>query len=94
MENQQQFEIWKEELSLALESKVEEFHMFGYDRVTTEDIWNCVVAQLQKEKEFVHLHAFVNKLLTLKPQTYMKWLTVQTYKNPEDLFREYETDGN
>ena len=91
MEEKQQFEVWRQDLEPAILSKVDEFHFLGYDRATAEEVWECVVYQLRKEKEFIHLHAFVNRILTLKPQTYMTWLTVNSYKNPEDWFGEYES---
>ncbi|MBJ6950090.1 hypothetical protein JG666_22760, partial [Vibrio cholerae] len=32
-------ESYRGQLQVVLESKVEEFQMFGYDRVTDDDIW-------------------------------------------------------
>lgn len=82
----QQFEMWKEEVKPAIQSKVDEFHFLGYDRATADEVWECTLYQLRKKKEFIHLHAFVNEILTLKPQTYMTWLTIQAQKNPEEWF--------
>lgn len=90
MEERQQFEVWKEELTPLLESKVEEFNLLGYDRVTEEDIWNCTVWHFKKEKGFIRFHVFVNRLLNLKPQAYMMWLTMEAYKKPEDFFKDKE----
>lgn len=86
MKERQQFDVWREDLKPLLESKSEEFRLLGYENVTEEDIWDCTVSQFQNEKEFVRLHRFVNALLSLKPQTYMMWLTVKAYKNPDALF--------
>lgn len=86
----QQFELWRQELEPAILSKVDEFHFLGYDRATSDEVWECTLYQLRKAKEFMHVHAFVNQLLTLKPQTYMTWLTAQSYRNPTDFFAEYE----
>ncbi|NEU31559.1 hypothetical protein GN156_12370 [bacterium LRH843] len=86
----QQFEVWRHDVEPALVSKVDEFHFLGYDRVTAEDVWECILYQLRKNKEFIHLHSFVNTLLSLKPQTYMTWLTRKAYQNPTEWFAEYE----
>ncbi|WP_332694245.1 post-transcriptional regulator [Halalkalibacter lacteus] len=86
----QQFEVWRSDLKPAIISKVDEFHLLGYDRATANEVWDCVLYQLRKKKEFTHINSFVNELLTLKPQTYMTWLTVQSYKDPTDWFAELE----
>ncbi|WP_100406582.1 post-transcriptional regulator [Bacillus solitudinis] len=88
MEEKQQFDSWREDVSPCLQSKLDEFHFLGYGRATSEDIWKCVIHRLRKRKDFMHLHEFVNVLLTLKPQDYMTWLTVNSYKEPEDWFFE------
>lgn len=91
MKEKQQFEVWRDDVEPAIRSKVDEFHFLGYDRATADEVWECVLYQLRKKKDFIHLHALVNHLLTLKPQAYMTWLTVRSYKNPADWFAEYES---
>lgn len=78
----QQFDVWKEDVMPALTSKVEEFHMIGYDRATEEELWECVIAKLHKQKKFVQIHHLVSTILTLKATDYMTWLTVGAYKGP------------
>ncbi|WP_062049759.1 post-transcriptional regulator [Bacillus sp. JCM 19034] len=90
MGEKQQFDVWKEEVEPALRSKVDEFHLLGYDRATKEEVWKCVLYQLRKKKEFIHKHAFVNHILTLKSQTYMTWLTIHAYNDPTDWFADFE----
>ncbi|OIJ16590.1 hypothetical protein BKP37_04970 [Anaerobacillus alkalilacustris] len=82
MGDSQQFEIWKKDIMPVLTSKVEEFHMLGYDRATQEDVWECVLAKLKKEKEYVRIHHLVRIILTLKITDYMTFLTVGAYKGP------------
>ncbi|MFC0561838.1 post-transcriptional regulator [Halalkalibacter alkalisediminis] len=90
MGEKQQFEIWRSDIEPALISKLDELHFLGYDRATVDDVWNCVLHQLRKKKEFMHLHHFVNEVLTLKPQTFMNWLTIEAYSDPSDWFAKYE----
>lgn len=35
-------------------------------------------------------YSFTDELLNLKASVYMTWLTVNSYKEPEDWFREFE----
>jgi len=74
MENQDQLEL-KEKLQEVLVSKMEEFHMLGYDAVTTDDLWNCVTSKYKKEWPL--LSQVVNDIYSLKPMNFMNWLTMQ-----------------
>lgn len=80
--SQQQFEVWKDDVMPALISKVEEFHMLGYDRANEIEIWECVLAKLKKEQDYVRIHNLVRVILTLKATDYMTYLTVGAYKAP------------
>lgn len=91
MNERQQFEVWRSDIQPALISKVDELHLLGYDRANEDDVWTCVLYQLRKKKEFMHKHAFVNSVLTLKPQTFMTWLTIHSYKEPTDWFTDFES---
>ena len=82
----QQFDGWRNAVEPALDSKVDEFHLLGYERVTKDEIWDCLMYELRKPKEFIHINQFVNKLLLLKPQAYMNWLTVKAYQDPTDSY--------
>lgn len=90
MDEKQQFEVWKEDMEPVLTSKVEEFHLLGYDKATKEEIWNCVTERLRKKKTYIPFYMFTDELLNLKASIYMTWLTVHSYKEPEDWFSEFE----
>ncbi|GAF19446.1 hypothetical protein JCM19046_4097 [Bacillus sp. JCM 19046] len=90
MVEKQQFEIWKDDVIPVLSIKLEEFHELGYNRVTKEDLWLFYMDKLKKKKEFMPFYAFVDELLSIQPQGYMTWLTVNTYKEPIDWFKEFE----
>ncbi|WP_413382298.1 post-transcriptional regulator [Alkalihalobacillus sp. 1P02AB] len=92
MEEKQQFEVWRDAVEPAIQSKVDEFHFLGYERATKEEIWDCLMYQLRKSKEYIHMNQFVNHLLLLKPHVYMNWLTIHAYKEPTDWFVEYEKE--
>lgn len=80
MMGKQQFEVWKEDVSVVLQSKVDELHFLSYEKATVEEVWDCVLYKLRKKKDFIHFHTFVNYILSLKPGEYMNWLTVQNYQ--------------
>ncbi|WP_243524607.1 post-transcriptional regulator [Bacillus pseudomycoides] len=84
-------EAYRGQLQIVLESKVEEFQMIGYDRVTTEDIWKCLKSKKWKKVDSeVRLHELVNDVLTLTANEYMTYLTVEAYQEPLWSFDEYE----
>lgn len=90
MIEKQQFESWKEDVRPVLIIKLEEFHELGYNRVSEEDLWTYCMDRLKKRKEFMPFYAFVDELLSIQPQGYMTWLTVNSYKEPVDWFKEFE----
>ncbi|WP_017728625.1 post-transcriptional regulator [Halalkalibacterium ligniniphilum] len=90
MSEKQQFEVWREQVRPAVLNKLDEFHFLGYERATEQEVWDCVQYKLRKKKEFIPLYEFVNVILTLSPQFYMTWLTMNAYKEPEDWFKELE----
>jgi len=77
-----------EELNLQIEelckSKTEEFALFGYKRITGEDIWKCVSAKY-KEDDLPPLHQIVNDILSLKVTSYMNWMTMNALKTADIL---------
>ncbi|WP_059102758.1 post-transcriptional regulator [Shouchella shacheensis] len=90
MEERQQFEAWREDVWPVLVSKRDEFHDFGYDRVTLDDLWAFTIDKLKKKKHYIPLYAFVDFILSVQPQDYMTWITVNTYKEPTDWFKDFE----
>jgi hypothetical protein len=84
-------EAYREQLSIVLESKVEEFQMLGYDRVTKEDVWKCLKTRKWKKVDSdVRLYELVNDVLTLTANDYMTFLTMKAYQAPLWSFEEYE----
>jgi hypothetical protein len=88
MEATQQFEVWREDLQPVLDSKVSEFHQLGYTKATGNEVWNCAIYQLRKRKEFIHRHAFVNIILTIRANEYMNWIMIDNYTTSNWLSKE------
>jgi hypothetical protein len=93
MKQQQIDPQWKVRLSPALQSKVSEFHLHGYDRATTDEVWNCVLTRRKKKKD-VKLHDLFNDILVLSPSHYMTWLTTQSYSSNDWMssFKDMDLD--
>lgn len=84
-------EAYREQLQIVLDSKVEEFQMLGYDRVTLEDVWKCLKdKKWKKVGPNVRLYELVNDVLTLTASDYMTYLTLKAYQAPLWSFEEYE----
>lgn len=88
VEEKQQFEVWREDLQIVLESKVDELQMFGYEQATVDDVWECAIYKLRKKKGFVRLHEFVNTIFSIKPTEFMNYLTIDNYNTSEWLSNE------
>ncbi|EMY5508350.1 post-transcriptional regulator [Bacillus sp. FSL L8-0642] len=91
LEKEALVESYRGQLQVVLESKVEEFHMFGYDRVTDDDIWKFL--KVKKWKNIngdVRLYELVNDVLRVSTNEYMNYLTVEAYQAPLWSFDEYE----
>jgi hypothetical protein len=81
-------EDYKEQVLPAIKSKVDEFHLLGYDRANELEIWNCLKKKVWKKKnEEKRLHEIVHDILSLSPTVFMNYLTVQAYTGP-DYFSE------
>ncbi|WP_102345440.1 post-transcriptional regulator [Bacillus sp. Marseille-P3661] len=82
-------EYYKKQVKPAIESKVEELRLLGYDRVTEEEVWDCLHKKVWKKNNVKALHEIVEDILTLKVGTYMSYITVKAYQAP-DFFSEFE----
>ncbi len=84
------------ELDIVLNMKMEEFHLLGYDRVTKDDIWECLMNRTWKDvKEKSHMYELINDVLALSVSQYMNYLSLHAYQeSPESFFKQFEEDGN
>lgn len=84
-------EEWKKEVFPALESKLDEFHLLGYNGATTDEIWDCLLARMKRNNDLedIQLHRLVNEIMRLSTNEYMNWLTIHAYKGT-DMFSKQE----
>ncbi|WP_066194356.1 MULTISPECIES: post-transcriptional regulator [Gracilibacillus] len=72
---------WKSELDPVLESKVEEFKLLDYSKISTEDIWQCLLAKVWKGDPEKSLNAVVQDIMHLRSSMYMTFLTQRTWED-------------
>lgn len=83
MANMEQLKAWKDTVYPVLRSKTEEFHLLGYDKATTEEIWECLMARMERQQGEYRLHQFVNEIFRLSANEFMNWLTISAYTGPD-----------
>lgn len=59
-------------------SKADELRLLGIERVSGQDVWDCVSAKYKKD--LPALHKLINDILTLKSHAFTNWLMIQMYK--------------
>ncbi|MCA1031881.1 post-transcriptional regulator [Bacillus timonensis] len=74
---------YKEMVHPALVSKLEEFYLFGYDKVTEEELWQFLLKKKwKKNTEDKQLHQIVNDVMRINIGEYMNYATVEAFKSP------------
>lgn len=78
MLNEKLIDDWRNEVQLVLESKRREFELLGYQEISSDDIWRCLVEKVWKNKTSLRLHEVVQGIFHLKVNTYMDYLALNT----------------
>ncbi|ACJ33100.1 Uncharacterized conserved protein [Anoxybacillus flavithermus WK1] len=72
----------RKQLMPALQSKVDELKLLGYEQATIEDVWNCLmVKKWKKNKEEKRLFELVNDILSLRASDYMAYVVQKEQKH-------------
>ncbi|MGG3120787.1 post-transcriptional regulator [Priestia megaterium] len=74
----------KELIQPVLSSKMEEFHMLGYEEVTENDLLSYLEMKKWKKERELALHQVVNDILSVKITQVMSYVTIESYKS--DMF--------
>ncbi|MGG3765730.1 post-transcriptional regulator [Priestia megaterium] len=74
----------KELIQPVLSSKMEEFHMLGYEEVTENDLLSYLEMKKWKKERELSLHQVVNDILSVKIMQVMSYVTIESYKS--DMF--------
>ncbi|QOR65660.1 post-transcriptional regulator [Cytobacillus suaedae] len=87
--NKHPFDQFRAQVEPALISKLEEFELFGYDKVTEEELWEFLTKKRWKRaNEERKLHEIVNDILSLNVSDYITYATIEAFKSSDNLFSE------
>lgn len=75
---------WKQHVLPALETKISEFKLVGYEDVTEEMIWRCLEETVWKGNPKKRLHEIVKDIFHLQPNTYMNFITMEAMQKDDD----------
>ncbi|UII55007.1 post-transcriptional regulator [Cytobacillus spongiae] len=76
-----EYEHFRNELQPALKSKVEEFHMLGYGRISERELWNFLThKKWRKPKLDIRMYELVQDILGLRIGEYMNYATIEAFK--------------
>ncbi|WP_070120779.1 post-transcriptional regulator [Bacillus marinisedimentorum] len=81
----QPISFWRKQLEPVLQSKAEEFELYGYDEVTVSEIWECMLKKKWRKQNIADkmVHELVADVYSLKIGEFMSFMTVEAYKGPE-----------
>lgn len=65
----------------VIESKLEEFHLIGYEDVTEVELWAYLNQKKWKKRQEFSLHQVVSDVLTVKITDVMSYVTIESYKS-------------
>ncbi|WP_449538387.1 post-transcriptional regulator [Ferdinandcohnia sp. Marseille-Q9671] len=77
------YDKYRENVRPFLKSKLEEFQLYGYDKVKEDELWGFLRNKTwRKEKEEKPLHQIVSDILSVKVGDFMNYATVEAFKEP------------
>ena len=76
-----EYDRFRQEVSLVLNSKLEEFAVMGYGVVQEQELWNFLIRKKwRKPKESIRLYEIVQDIFSVKVGEYMNFATVEAFK--------------
>ncbi len=69
----------------AVESKKNEFHLYGYSTVTEEEIWTYCIRKKWRKKDVdsMKLHEIVNSVLQVTPAEFMTYTQIEEQRGSD-----------
>ncbi len=83
-------EEWRPYLYDVIQSKVDELRLLGYDYVTQDEVWNCLLKKVWRKSNEKTLHQVVQDVLHMSDRLFMSFLTVQVQQQDEELSQQIE----
>lgn len=80
---------YRTEVEPAIKSKLDEFELYGYDKVTEDELWEYLIKKRWKRhSEEKQLHQVVNDILRTNVSDYINYATIEAYKSPNMFSKE------
>ncbi|MFT8319922.1 MAG: post-transcriptional regulator [Bacillus sp. (in: firmicutes)] len=80
------YDHYRQKVQPALKSKLEEFHLLGYDTITEEELWGYLTKKKWKKASgSSRMFILVQDILNVKIGEYMNFATMEAYK-ADDFF--------
>jgi Post-transcriptional regulator len=81
MEVGHEYDRFRTPVKPALESKLNEFRMLGYGKITEQELWDFLVKKKwRKVREETHLYQIVQDILSVHVNEYMNFAAVEALK--------------
>jgi hypothetical protein len=81
MESGHRYDEYRDQVTPALNSKKEEFELFGYGSVSEQQLWDFLVQKKwKKPKDEMRLYEIVAEILAVQPGEFMNYTTVEAFK--------------
>lgn len=90
MSNIEEIKAWKNKVHPVIASKAEEFQLYGYETVTPDEIWQCVLEKIERRIGDYKLHQLVAEIFRLSVNEYMNWLTIRAVTETDFDIRKEE----
>ncbi|WP_445490176.1 post-transcriptional regulator [Niallia sp. 03133] len=80
------YDHYRKEVQPALKSKLEEFHLLGYETITEDELWFYLTKKKwKKPADSGRLFILVQDILNVKIAEYMNFATIEAYR-ADDFF--------
>jgi hypothetical protein len=84
LEKENRYEYLRSQVKPALQSKLEEFRLLGYQEISEPQLWEFLLKKKwKKATEEIKLHEVIQDIFSVKVSDYMHYATVEAYKAPE-----------
>ncbi|MBT2694172.1 post-transcriptional regulator [Bacillus sp. ISL-55] len=81
MNSSHQYGRFYKQVKPALESKIEEFEIFGYEQVKEKELWDYLTKKKwKKPKEEIQMYEIIADILSAKIGDVMNFTTVEAFK--------------
>lgn len=74
---------WKREVIPVLKSKINEFELVGYARISIDELWDCLQQTVWKDNKEKRLHEVIQDIFHLPATVYIDYKTVIALKSDD-----------